>query len=101
MNFLQQVLAVLVNVCLSCTMAPMEAAGASRPVASRGVQEVYAPVPSKDMDALVAPIALYPDALVAQILGAATYPDQVEAADAFLKDDPGPNRRSSRAGSSG
>ena len=88
MNFLQQVLAVLVNVCLSCTMAPMEAAGASRPVASRGVQEVYAPVPSKDMDALVAPIALYPDALVAQILGAATYPDQVEAADAFLKDNP-------------
>jgi hypothetical protein len=25
---------------------------------------------------LVAPIALYPDALVAQILAAATYPDQ-------------------------
>jgi len=37
------------------------------------------------MDALVAPIALYPDALVAQILGAATYPDQVEEADVFVK----------------
>ena len=51
----------------------------------RAGQEVYAPVPANDMDALVAPIALYPDALVAQILGAATYPDQVEAADAFVK----------------
>lgn len=38
-----------------------------------------------DLDALVAPIALYPDALVAQILGAATYPDQVVEADTFIK----------------
>jgi Protein of unknown function (DUF3300) len=61
------------------------AEGAAVPAAARAGQEVYAPVPPNDMDALVAPIALYPDALVAQILGAATYPDQVEAADAFAK----------------
>src|SRR5271155_4305155 len=39
---------------------------------------------SDQLDALVAPIALYPDALVAQILGAATFPDQVAVADYWL-----------------
>ena len=34
----------------------------------------------------MAPIALYPDALVAQILGAATFPDQVATAnDCFIR----------------
>jgi hypothetical protein len=33
----------------------------------------------------VAPIALYPDALVAQILAAATYPDQVVEADRWMQ----------------
>ena len=32
---------------------------------------------ANDLDALLAPIALYPDALVAQILTCATKPDQV------------------------
>ncbi|HUO31521.1 MAG TPA: DUF3300 domain-containing protein [Bryobacteraceae bacterium] len=36
------------------------------------------------MQQLVAPIALYPDALVAQILGAATFPDQISAASGWL-----------------
>src|SRR5271165_5277320 len=40
-----------------------------------------APLTSDELDALVAPIALYPDALVAQVLGAATFPDQVAIAD--------------------
>jgi Protein of unknown function (DUF3300) len=38
---------------------------------------------------LVAPIALYPDALVAQILGASTFPTQVVEAEDFLKSHPG------------
>jgi Protein of unknown function (DUF3300) len=38
-----------------------------------------------ELDNLVAPIALYPDPLVAQILGAATYPDQITAASDWLK----------------
>jgi hypothetical protein len=40
-----------------------------------------APMSASELDALVAPIALYPDALVAQILAAATFPDQVAIAD--------------------
>jgi hypothetical protein len=44
-----------------------------------------APLTSEELQQLVAPIALYPDALVAQILGAATFPDQVAAADGWLQ----------------
>jgi hypothetical protein len=40
---------------------------------------------SDDLQGLVAPIALYPDALVAQILSAATYPDQVAVAEYWLQ----------------
>jgi hypothetical protein len=43
-----------------------------------------APQTAEELQALVAPIALYPDALVAQILSAATFPDQVGAADYWL-----------------
>jgi len=37
---------------------------------------------------LVAPIALYPDSLVAQILGAATFPEQVVEADRWVQNHP-------------
>jgi hypothetical protein len=36
------------------------------------------------LDAMVAPIALYPDALVAQVLAAAAYPEQIAFADDWL-----------------
>ncbi len=39
-----------------------------------------------ELESLVAPIALYPDALVAQILSAATFPDQVAIADYWLQE---------------
>ena len=39
-----------------------------------------------ELDALVAPIALYPDGLISDILVAATFPDQVEAAARLPKD---------------
>jgi hypothetical protein len=44
-----------------------------------------APQGAKALQALVAPIALYPDSLVAQILTAATFPDQVAVADYWVK----------------
>src|SRR5271165_2574670 len=37
------------------------------------------------IDELVSPIALYPDALVAQIVAASTYPDQVVAANSWMQ----------------
>jgi len=44
-----------------------------------------APMTAAELQGLVAPIALYPDALVAQILSAATFPDQVAVADNWLQ----------------
>ena len=47
------------------------------------------PQPSnQELEQLVAPIALYPDALVAQILAAATYPTQIVEADRWLQQHP-------------
>jgi hypothetical protein len=43
-------------------------------------QPGYAAMDAVQLDQLVAPIALYPDSLVAQILTASTYPDQVSDA---------------------
>jgi hypothetical protein len=53
--------------------------------ASAGGATEGAPRSASDLDELVAPIALYPDALVAQVLAAATFPDQVAVADYWLQ----------------
>lgn len=44
------------------------------------------PESAAELQSLVAPIALYPDALVAQILNAATYPDQVAVANNWMQE---------------
>lgn len=44
----------------------------------------YVDLDAVQLDQLVAPIALDPDSLIAQILTASTYPDQVGAADSWL-----------------
>jgi hypothetical protein len=49
----------------------------SPPPADTGNPTDPAPQSAAELQALVAPIALYPDALVAQILTASTFPDQV------------------------
>ena len=41
------------------------------------------------LDSMLAPIALYPDALLSQVLMAATYPDEVEEAADWLRARPG------------
>jgi hypothetical protein len=43
-----------------------------------------APLSTDQLDSLVAPIALYPDALVAQVLAASCYPEQVAFADDWM-----------------
>ncbi len=40
----------------------------------------------EELDQMLAPIALYPDSLLGQILVAATYPDQVKEADQWVRD---------------
>ena len=56
-----------------------------------GAQTEQAPAPvvsqsPQQVQQLVAPIALYPDELVAQILAAATYPPEVVEADRWLQE---------------
>jgi hypothetical protein len=50
-----------------------------QPPTSPGTQSLH------DLQQLVAPIALYPDALVAQILAASTYPTQIVEADRWIE----------------
>ena len=46
------------------------------------------PQSAEELDQLVAPIALYPDALVAQILAGATHPTEIVEADRWLQQNP-------------
>jgi len=48
----------------------------------------YKPQTADQLQQLVAPIALYPDSLVAQILAASTYPEQVVEADRWVQAHP-------------
>jgi hypothetical protein len=59
----------------------------------------YVDLDAVQLDQLVAPIALDPDSLVAQILTASTYPDQVASADAWLNQNMGlpPDQRATAA----
>ena len=72
------------------TEAAPESQTAAQPVAAFPAQDISdsgptpSPLSSDQLDAMVAPIALYPDALVAQVLAAATNPDQITYADDWL-----------------
>ena len=53
--------------------------------------EWYEPLSPDQLDNLLAPIALYPDPLLAQVLVAATFPDQIDEADRFVRFDSDPD----------
>ena len=57
----------------------------SPPATDSGSPTDAAPQSAAELQALVAPIALYPDALVAQILTASTFPDQVAIANYWMQ----------------
>jgi hypothetical protein len=61
----------------TCAVAQQQPAGGEDPNAAN--------LSAKDIESLVAPIALYPDALVAQVLAGATFPDQITAANQWVK----------------
>jgi DNA segregation ATPase FtsK/SpoIIIE-like protein len=72
--------------------SPIKAEG-SAPAATPGTAQLqpaaYVPPSADVLYQMVAPIALYPDKLVAQILAGATYPDQIGAAETWLVQNPG------------
>ncbi len=78
----KQVLAATLSLLLLTGTIPLEAAAQAPP---QGYSGQGVPLTADEIQPLVAPIALYPDALVAQILAAATFPDQVAAAESWLQ----------------
>src|SRR5271157_3439411 len=85
---LKQVLAFVLAWGILSVTSPTSEAWASiavRPPLFAMQEAPQANLSPAQIDELVSPIALYPDALVAQILAASTYPDQVVAANSWLQ----------------
>jgi hypothetical protein len=83
-TILKQSLSLFLSGCLLLTSAPGAFADqADQSETQPPVQE--APQTPAQLQQLVAPIALYADALVAQVLAAATYPDQIVEADRWMQ----------------
>jgi hypothetical protein len=79
MNTIRQFVATLLTCALIAATSP----------AASAQEAQQANLSAGEIDSIVSPIALYPDQLVAQILGAATYPDQVSAASNWINSNQG------------
>jgi hypothetical protein len=82
----KQLLSTTLSLLLVIAATPGDA-GAQQPAqqGATGYSGQGAPLSADELQQLLAPIALYPDSLVAQILGAATFPDQIAAANGWLQ----------------
>src|SRR5882724_13120087 len=83
MRYFQQGMALFLSWCLLFAgirdgFAYQTASSTSQPPPQAAEQS------TEQLQQLVAPIALYPDALIAQILPAATYPDQIVDAQRWM-----------------
>jgi hypothetical protein len=81
-TFAKQLLATTLSVLLLVGVTPYQT-GAQAPPAGYSGQGV--PLTADELQQLAAPIALYPDALVAQVLAAATFPDQIVDAESWYQ----------------
>src|SRR6187399_2177747 len=83
---------ITVAVAMAFIAAPMPAwtqgAAATQPTAVAAAAKTGAPASQQELDRLLAPIALYPDALLAQVLMASTYPLEVVLAARWSKANP-------------
>ena len=66
--------------------AYQDAQAPAQPPAQAAQAPAYTQQTSEQLQQLVAPIALYPDSLVAQILAASTFPEQVVEADRWVQE---------------
>src|SRR5258707_9388652 len=84
MKLSKQVLVLLLCFLLARFTAQAESFG---PTGQSNDQQPPSPVQHspQELQQLVAPIALYPDALVAQILAASTYPTEIVEADRWMQ----------------
>jgi uncharacterized protein DUF3300 len=82
---------------IALMVAVLPIAGVQADLHAQEAAPAYVELGAEQLDQLVAPIALSPDSLVGQVLTASTYPDQIGAADAWLKQNMGlpPDERAS------
>ena len=98
-TFTKQLLSTTLSLLLVVAATPYDAgAQQSAQQGTTGYSGQGAPLSADELQQLLAPIALYPDSLVAQILGAATFPDQIAAADGWLQQNSTSQRHGSDAG---
>jgi hypothetical protein len=93
MKVFQKSLALVLSYSLLLTAAPGGFARASQTEQSADDADAQAAAPiatqsPEELQQLVAPIALYPDELVSQILAGATYPTEIVEADRWLQGQP-------------
>jgi uncharacterized membrane protein YgcG len=90
-RLIEQVLVSLLSVALLVAMWPptasasQDAQAPDQSAAPAAQAPPYAQQTPEQLQQLVAPIALYPDSLVAQILAASTFPEQVVEADRWVQ----------------
>ncbi|SRR6266852_4401214 len=86
----RQILVSLLSLALLCAAWPQDLSAyqdaQTPPQTAQGAP--YAQQTPEQLQQLVAPIALYPDSLVAQILAASTFPEQVVEADRWVQAHP-------------
>ena len=91
-NFVRGLRCQLTAVMCSIVIIPggMLGAGPGAALQQGGAPEEQAPkIPNDQLDSLVAPIALYPDPLLAQVLAASTYPLEIMQLQQWLTKNPG------------
>ena len=76
----------LVALLCAALLAPGELIILAQPVQQPAAAETVAKIPNEQLDALVAPIALYPDPLLAQVLAASTYPLEIVQLQQWLEE---------------
>jgi Protein of unknown function (DUF3300) len=89
----KQVLVFLMSLAMLIAAWPQnlpaqDAQAPAQPPAQAAQAPTYAPQSPEQLQQLVAPIALYPDSLVAQVLAASTFPEQVVEADRWVQSNP-------------
>ena len=93
-RLIQQILAFVVAIGLLFVTMPQNLAAQDAQAPAQDAQGAQAATPAyttqtpDQLDQLVAPIALYPDSLVAQILAASTFPAEAVEADRWLQANP-------------
>jgi len=94
----KKLLSTILSCSLALAMCPIDACKKSGPPVTRSAPEqteqqepatTYAVPTANQLYQLVAPIALFPDNLIAQVLAASTYPDEVTAASTWLRQNSG------------